>query len=124
MSLVITSTKNASTPSGEYIILHATTALNLKNYAVVDRTFNADGSVSNEHRHIFFFPAKELKKDEWVVLYSGTGTNGTPGKFSNTGDTYYAYYWQSGSCIWNNDGRDSASVINYTPGNSMKVAAV
>lgn len=123
MELEIKSVHNASTPSGEYVILRATEDTNLYYFAVVDSTFNGDGSMSNEHRHVYFFPAKSIKKGDWVVLYSGTGTNGTIRKFSNSSDSYYAYYWQSGSCIWNNTG-DNASLIRYGNGNTIKVAAI
>jgi hypothetical protein len=123
MALEIKRVQNASTPSKEYVVLKANEDTDLHYWAVVDSTFNADGSMSNEYRHIYFFPAKQLKKGEWVVLYSGTGTNGTVKRFSNEGANYYAYYWQSGSCIWNNAG-DYASLIRYDNGNTVKVPAI
>lgn len=123
MELEIKRVKNASSPSKEYVVLQATEDTNLYYWAVVDSTFNPDGSMSNEHRHVYFFPAKQLKKGDWVVLYSGTGTDGAIKKFSDVDATFYAYYWQSGSCIWNNTG-DNASLIRYGNGNTVKVSAI
>lgn len=122
MNLRIVRVHNASTPNEEYVTLQATADTNLFYYAVVDATFNEDGSVSNEHRHVYFFPGQSLKKDDWVVLSSGTGVNGTKGKFKS-GTPYYEYFWQSKACIWN-DGGDNASLIRYTNGNSVAVAPV
>lgn len=123
MELEIKRVENASTPSKEYVVLQVTEDTNLYYWAVVDSTFNPDGSMSNEHRHVYFFPAKQVKKGDWVVLYSGTGTNGVVKKFNDNDSNYYAYYWQSGSCIWNNTG-DNASLIRYGNGNTVKVPAV
>lgn len=123
MNLVISSVHNASTPGKEYVILKAIADTNLHYYAVVDSTFNSDGSMSNEHRHVYFFPAKALKKGDSVVLFSGNGTNGVVKQFTDTEEDYYAYYWKSGSCIWNDTG-DNASLIHYSNGNTVKVAAV
>lgn len=122
MNLKIQWVKNSSNPNDEYVVLKATAATNLKYYAVVDRTFDADGTVSNEHRHIYFFPARKLAKDEWIVLFSGTGTNGSDVFTDKT--PCYTYYWQSGSCIWNNKGGDTASLIMYNAGNAVTVSPV
>ena len=122
MELEIHRVQNASTPAGEVVILRALADTNLHYFAVVDATFNADGSMSNEHRHVYFFPRKALKKDEWVVLCSGKGTNGT-GKFRD-GESYHLFFWQSGTCIWNNNGADKASLIKYYNGNTVNAPAV
>lgn len=122
IDLQIRHVHNASTPKGEYVVLQATADTNLHYYAVVDSTFNADGSMSNEHRHVYFFPGKEVKKDDYIVLSSGTGTNGAIGIFTN-GNSYYEYFWRSDICIWN-DGGDNASLIKYYNGNTVAVPAV
>lgn len=123
VDLQIIKVHNASKPGQEYVILQATADTNLHYYAVIDATFNDDGSLSNEHRHVYFFPRRGLKKGEYVVLTSGTGSNGTVGSFTN-GTPYYEYFWQSRACIWNDNGGDTASLIQYYNGNSVGVAAV
>lgn len=72
--------------------------------------------------HVYFFPAQVLEKGDWVVLFSGNGNNAEVKKFAD-GDAHYAYYWKSGACIWNDAG-DNASLIKYSNGNTVKVAAV
>lgn len=122
MDLEIVRVHNASTPQGEYVVLKATADTNLHRYAVVDATFNPDDSMSNEHRHVYFFPARPLKKGDYIVLSSGTGSNGTKGTFKE-GTSYHEYFWQSGNCIWNDSG-DYASVIEYANGNTVVVEAI
>jgi hypothetical protein len=123
MELEIKAVRNGNTPSAEYVILQATEDTNLNLFAVVDSTFNPDGSMSNEHRHVYFFPAKTLKKGDWVLLTTGKGINGTVRQFTDIAEKYYEYFWQSGSCIWNDTG-DNASLIRYSNGNTVKVPAI
>lgn len=123
MSLKIHSVVNAKTPQGEHVWLHTTEPVNLKGYAVVDRTFTAEGKVSNEFRHIFVFPNLQIEKDDWVRLYTGTGIYSRTK--SSTGTGYiHNFYWESDSCVWNNNGGEIATLIKYTVVNSVTVPAV
>jgi hypothetical protein len=123
MSLKIHSVVNGRLVNQEYVWLVTTGSLNLKGYAVVDRTFTASGQLSNEFRHIFVFPDKSIEKDDWIRLYTSAGqyyrekiTNG-PGYIHN-------FYWGSAHPVWNNNGGDIASLINYSLINAVPVPAV
>lgn len=73
MSLRITKIENGKTPETDWITLRADDAINLSEYALADRTFAADGTPSNEFRHIFLFPNKKVAKGEWVRLHLRKG---------------------------------------------------
>lgn len=124
MSLKINSVINASTPNGEIVWLQASEKVNLKGYAVVDRTFDTDGSISNEFRHIFVFPKLDLKKDDWIRLSTGNGKYYTYQNPGNETETVHCFYWQSDKCVWNNNGGDTASLIKFNLVNSVTVPAV
>lgn len=120
MSLKIHSVVNSNLASGEHVWLKPSTAVNLTGYAVVDRTFDVNGKVSNEFRHIFIFPNLAIAKEDWVRLYTGNGS------YSKTkiidGEGYiHNFYWGSGECVWNNNGADVASLIKYSVINQVIV---
>jgi len=121
MSLTLHSVVNAKTPAGEKVWLLATEDVNLSGYAVVDRTFDPKGTVSNEFRHIFVFPGKAIKKNQFVCLHTG---NGTYNVTEVSGQTHHHFYWQSGSCVWNDKGGDTATLIKFTTVNSKIVPKV
>lgn len=124
MSLKIHSVVNASTPDAEIVWLQASEKLNLKGYAVVDRTFDIDGNLSNEFRHIFVFPKLELKKDDWVMLTTGSGKYHSYQNPNKKTETVHCFYWQSDKCVWNNTVGDTASLIKFTLVNSVAVPSI
>jgi hypothetical protein len=122
MAFEISRVENGDTPNTEKVRLKATTALNTKGFALVDKTFDAAGNLSNEFRHIYIFPDLQLEKNEVVILYTGTGTNGKK-KYGNVDEYYQALYWGSDHCVWNNGG-DTATLINYIVADTKPVPAL
>lgn len=120
MIFKIIKVENGSKPNEEVVWLQASEEFNTKGFAVVDRTFDSNGKVSNEFRHIYVFPEIKLKKDQKVLLHSGTGTN-TIKTFSNTGKEYHQLFWGADSCIWNDNGGDTATLISFIVVNSVEV---
>ena len=122
MSLKIHSVVNASIPAEEFVRLHTTTKMNLKGYALVDRTFDTDGKVSNEFRHIYIFPDLDINPKEWVRLYTGPGKNRS-GE-NDAKEKVHFLYWNAKECVWNDQGGDTATLINYTAVDSKVVPPV
>lgn len=118
----ITKVVNGDTPAKEQVWLKTQAEFNTKGFALVDRTFDQNGKVSNEFRHIYVFPEVKLQKDQVVIVFTGTGTNGLK-KFGNVDEEYYALYWGADHCVWNNKGGDSATLISYAVVNTVKVPA-
>lgn len=96
----------------EYILLKATKNVNIGEYAIVDRTYNKDGKVSNVHKHFFRFPSREVKEGEYVVLRTGKG-NAFVGS-TTSGDVAYNYYWGSDAPFWNDGNIEKAELLKVT----------
>jgi len=126
MSLKIDSVINASDPNKECVVLTTISDLNLKGYALVDRTFDEDGKVSNEFRHIYIFPDLAIKSNDVVGVFTGVPTDKIPAvaKRKKGEGNIYRLYWQSDSCVWNDAGGDTASLIKYDLINSVTVRPV
>lgn len=124
MALMIHSVVNSKSPGEEFVWLNTNEAVNLKGYALVDRTFAPDGKISNEFRHIFVFPSLAIGKDDWVRLYTGTGKYSKVGVNNKPGSYIHNLYWESDKCVWNNNGGDVATLIKYSVIDSEDVKAV
>lgn len=123
MALKLYSAANGSTPDAEYILAQAKGATNLGGYAIIDRTFTQDDTVSNEFRHIYVFPSTQLADGDWVCLYSGKGTNRRE-KLKDSDKYMYFFYWGASTCVWNNNGGDTATLLEIKLVNSIPVPAV
>lgn len=122
MSLKIHSVENSSKPIDEIVWIDVLADTSLNGYALIDRTFGSTGKISNEFRHIFVFPALSVKKYDYIRLSSGNGTYSTSS--NNRGGTTYFLYWESDKCVWNNNGGDYATLINFKTVDSRIVPAV
>lgn len=108
MSLKIINLIKEGGKDNEYILLEATQNVNISSYAIVDRTFNKNGNLSNVHKHFYRFPSKEVKKGEFVSLRTGKGKNTT----GNIGETpVYRFFWGSDSAFWNDSEVEKAELL-------------
>lgn len=117
MSLEITRLQKDGDATQEYILLKAMADVNIGDYAIVDRTFNKDGKLSNIHRHLFWFTSKLIKKGEYVSLRTGKGTP-TEGKLTS-GEKVHRYYWGSDAPFWNDGKVEKAVLIKITTIDTM-----
>jgi hypothetical protein len=123
MSLNLISVTNAKTPNKEFVMLRADAKINLKKYALVDKTFDSEEKVSNEFRHVFFFPDLVVEKDDFIILYTGIGKYKGRNEMPS-GGFVHRLYWESSECVWNDNGNDQASLIEFKHIKSVKVPAV
>ena len=106
----------------ERVFMHALEDCNLGNYIVTDSTFRADGVKSDKLRHVYEFAAREIKKGEYVSLFSKAGaytlteTAGTPPH------PLHQIFWGLKERIWNQTG-DRAHLL-YSPGSERQSKAV
>lgn len=94
----------------EYILLKALEDVNINDYAVVDKTFNNKGNVTNVHRHFYRFPKKDIKKDEYISLRTGEGSNEL-GVLKDLKTPVHRFYWQSNAPIWNDKDAERAELL-------------
>lgn len=94
----------------EYVRLRARLDVNLREYAIVDKTYDKDGNVSNKFRHIYRFPDVTVKMGEFIRLHSGKGRYHRQDNSNNT--VTHHFYWNADENIWN-DGGDEVTLIKY-----------
>ena len=123
MSLKLHSVVNGKTPNAEYVWAQAAGATNIGGYAVIDRTFEHNSQLSNEFRHIFIFPKLLIADGDWVRLYTGKGVYSKQ-KIDNKENHIHNFYWGAGTCVWNDNGGDIATLIEIKLVNSVTVPAV
>jgi len=88
--------------SSEYVVLKVQQDTNLKHFAVVDTTYNEDGTFSNKHKHFYKFYKREVKAGDFVHLYTKVGKDDI---FTNTSKTItHRFYWNLKTSVWNNGG--------------------
>lgn len=114
MSLKIIRTLNSSNPEEEYILLQTEKTINLNGYAITDQSFfDSSGKISNKFRHIYEFPSLIINEGEFIILFSGSGTNKKKEKYTDKrGSVVHPIFWKSQECIWNDSG-DKAILIKY-----------
>lgn len=75
----------------ERVVLYVLEDCNLNWYLLFDSTYDENGNVSNKHRHMYVFPDQQVKKGDYVLLYTKTGKDHT--HVNKVGTTTYNLYW-------------------------------
>jgi hypothetical protein len=109
MSLKFYNIQNHGDAEKEFVLLQATADVNIHKYMIADRTFKENGDLSNVHRHTFRFPSVDVKKGEFVVLFTKKGTPGT-GKTTD-GEKTYRFFWGSDAPFWNDKNVEQAELL-------------
>lgn len=109
MSLKISTIQKDGNASKEYILLEATADVDISTYAVIDKTFNKDGKVSNVHKHFYRFPSKTVRKGEFVSLRTGKGIPIIAQL--KTGEIVHRFYWGSNAPFWNDKETEKAELL-------------
>lgn len=120
MKMQILKVKDAGDIENERVILKINADCNIGWYLLFDNTYESDGSPSNLWRHMFIFPDKEVKKGDFVWLYTKEGKNRDRSNESKT--TTHELYWGLGNTIWNNGvAHDSVHLVKYEDSQSFRI---
>lgn len=99
MKFKIASIANAGDLERERLILRATANGDIGEYAVFRANAAPDDeALAGDIPNAYWFANREIKKGDFVVLYSKFGTSRE--KTSESGRTSYFYYWGLDSAIW------------------------
>ena len=101
----------------ERLIMRAIRKCNLREYIVLDTTYDEDGTVSNKHRHMYIMPDINVNEGDFIWLYTREGRYHTHNNDSKT--ITHNIYWGLDIHVWNNDG-DKAYRIHYDDWNSIE----
>lgn len=91
---------------------------NLSYYLVCDTTYTDENHISNELRHLFWFPKKSAKKGDWIQLATRNGKSTT--LENDQGTTTHVFYWNLGRTVWNKAG-DAALLFDLRTWKATKV---
>lgn len=102
MRVQIIAVANRGRPNQESVQLRVLLDTNLSYYLILDTTYVSPTSVSNLHRHAFWFPPTPAKAGDTIVLYTCRGVNrSTPNAY---GGTTHSFFWGLDATVWNNTG--------------------
>lgn len=102
MKLKIISLHNHGDFAKEYVLMQAQEDCDIGRYAIADSTYIDVDHVSNKLRHFHWFKDKEIKKGEYVSLWTGKGTEVT--SKTDAGVPLHRLYWGLETAVWNNTG--------------------
>jgi hypothetical protein len=118
MKIEIHSIENSGTLDKEVVWLNVLEDISdLSYYMICDTTYTDKSHISNELRHIYWFPAVAVKKHDWIAVRTTEGKNQTVA--NNRGTTTHIFYWNLGRTIWNKEG-DCAVVFELETWNAHK----
>ncbi|GLO25451.1 hypothetical protein [Pseudomonas putida] len=121
MELKLWGARSQGDASKEYLIIKVLKDCNLNKFIVCDRTFGSDGSASNKHRHVYFFPSFEVKEGDYVWLYTRPGVY-FKGE-TKDGSTGHGFCWGLNSSVWNESG-DRAHLVKVSGIEVLDIPAV
>lgn len=100
MDMSIKYIRDAGNEKLERIVLKVCEDCNVGDFLIMDTTYAGD-HISNKLRHTYWFPDKEVKEGDLVVLYSKEGTISE--KKNPSGHTSHFFYWNLKETVWNKD---------------------
>ena len=92
----------------------------LGSYIVFKTKKISEKTISSKVEEIYWFPDKEVKKGDLVVLYTKRGTNTE--KKNTDGTTTHFYYWYLNNRLWNSS--EDAAVLSRLENWDFKSAVV
>ena len=95
-------------PNKERLVLKVFFNFNLSYCVILNSTYASSNTISNYPKGSFWFPPKDVKAGDLVVVYSGSGVSSEVK--NQDGSTSYFFYWGSLSTLWNQP-NDCAAVL-------------
>lgn len=111
MNVEIRSIKDAGDLENERLVLKVLKDCDIGRFLTFDTTYTDDGKVSNLVRHPYWFPDKEVKAGDLVVVYTKSGRQSQ--KVNDNGTTSHFLYRGLDRTIWN-QARDCAVVLEIS----------
>jgi hypothetical protein len=101
----------------EVVWLEAVEQCSIHYYIVSDTTYTDGSHISNELRHIFWFPPKDIAKGDLIALWTKVGSSSSVANNRHT--TTHNFYWNLGRTVWNKDG-DCAVLFELADWNTTR----
>lgn len=110
MRLKIEYVADRSHADKERLVLRVRASTDVGDYILIQSDFQGD-SVTTATHHTYWFPYKEVKSDDLVVLYTKNGRSNE--KVLPDGKCVHFFYWGLDEPIWS--GEDRAPVLLHAP---------
>jgi hypothetical protein len=91
MKIQIHSIIDQGKEGGERIAFRAIEDCNLKFYSTYITLQYSSGDFYNQPKHTFWFPPRDIKAGDWIVIYTCAGNMSS--KVNEDGSNSYFYYW-------------------------------
>lgn len=99
MNLKIINIADAGIANKERVHIKVVLPDNIGRYAIFDTIQTEPGKVSSAVKNVYWFPDKEVRAGDDVILYSRTGTNSQITNENGTSTAFY--YWGKNKTLWN-----------------------
>lgn len=106
--VVIDKITDAGVSGKERLVLKATAADNIGRYVVFDVVQKTPGKVSSTPRNTYWFPDKNVKASDLIVLYTGPGVDKS--QVNASGTTTHFFHWRKSSSLWSS-GNSGAALL-------------
>lgn len=113
MKINIRSYADAGDLANERLVLNVLEDTDIGNYAILKSSISNTGGATWGSKVAYWFPNKEVKKGDLVVLYTKNGTSSS--KELRSGGIAYFYYWKRDSAIWGGSPPQSVAVLLEAP---------
>jgi hypothetical protein len=90
----------------ERIVLQVSHDDDIGGYVIFEATTSDNHAIYDEVRHVFWFPEKDVKAGDLVVLYTKSGIE--KAKKNKNGSTSHFFYWSLERALWK---RSNAAVV-------------
>lgn len=101
MDIEISQLSKADGSSSEFLLMSVNNTCSLKDFLVMDSTYDKNKKLSNIDPHVFCFPDVDVEAGEFVCLFTSSGKYKV--KIID-GESVHCFYWGSKAAIWNDDG--------------------
>ena len=102
MKVKILSVHNHGNYEHEHVYMEVLQDCDIGEFMLADSTYTSDDRISNKVRHTYWFPDRQVKKGEYVSLWTGVGENIQTK--SSQGNTIHRFYWGLKTSVWNDEG--------------------
>lgn len=98
--LKIISVTNTGDLQAEHVYLKVEADCNLGDYLLTDSTYGSNEAPTNKLRHVFFFPAPEVKRGDYVALWTRSGKYSVKPATTKKA-SQHNLFWGLHETVWN-----------------------
>ena len=111
MRLKLKSIADRGNHDKERIVMRVSADTDVGRYAIFRSSFTEAGEPTTTVTDVFWFPDKDVKTNDLVVLYTRSGTTSEQPKKGAEGSVHF-YYWGKTSALWDSTGSHGPVLVH------------